>query len=169
MNNPQYTNNPIINGAPSTTSSSDINPGSDGVDFIEVNPSVTIPFAPGTTPIIVTVSVPNTNTNVDKITVTITEPTGTTIVNQVSPGDTNKVDTFPITPLPENSRMTVTFGTNNGQPPENVTLSVIACYAPATATTIVTSGTVPPSVSGSTPTLTISSTSTSVTPGKGYV
>ncbi|CAF2982685.1 unnamed protein product, partial [Rotaria sp. Silwood2] len=53
MNNPQYTNNPIINGAPSTTSSSDINPGSDGVDFIEVNPSVTIPFAPGTTPIIV--------------------------------------------------------------------------------------------------------------------
>ncbi|CAF3385327.1 unnamed protein product, partial [Rotaria sp. Silwood2] len=58
MNNPQYTNNPIINGAPSTTSSSDINPGSDGVDFVEVNPSVTIPFAPGTTPIIVTVSVP---------------------------------------------------------------------------------------------------------------
>ncbi|CAF3464714.1 unnamed protein product, partial [Rotaria sp. Silwood2] len=50
-----------------------------------------------------------------------------------------------------------------------VTLSVIACYAPATATTIVTSGTVPPSVSGSTPTLTISSTSTGVTPGKGYV
>ncbi|CAF4771197.1 unnamed protein product, partial [Rotaria sp. Silwood2] len=127
MNNPQYTNNPIINGAPSTTSPSDINPGSNGVDFIEVNPSVIIPFAPGTTPIIVKVSVPNTNTNVDKITVTITEPNGTTVVNQVSPGDTNKVDTFPITPLPENSTMTVTFGTNNGQPPENVTLSVIAC------------------------------------------
>ncbi|CAF2901210.1 unnamed protein product [Rotaria sp. Silwood2] len=167
MNNPQYTNNPIINGAPSTTFPSDINPGSDGVDFIEVNPSVIIPFAPGTTPIIVKVSVPNTNTNVDKITVTITEPTGTTIVNQVSPGDTNKVDTFPITPLPESSIMTVTFGTNNGQPPENVTLSVIACYTPATATTIVTSSTVPPSVSGSTPTLTISSSSTGVTQGTG--
>ncbi|CAF4667158.1 unnamed protein product, partial [Rotaria sp. Silwood2] len=62
MNNPQYINNPIIIGAPPTTSPSDINPGSDGVDFIEVNPSVFIPFAPGTTPIIVTVSVPNKNT-----------------------------------------------------------------------------------------------------------
>ncbi|CAF4757728.1 unnamed protein product, partial [Rotaria sp. Silwood2] len=65
MNNPQYINNPIIIGAPPTTSPSDINPGSDGVDFIEVNPSVFIPFAPGTTPIIVTVSVPNKNTNVN--------------------------------------------------------------------------------------------------------
>ncbi|CAF4404263.1 unnamed protein product, partial [Rotaria sp. Silwood2] len=43
MNNPQYINNPIIIGAPPTTSPSDINPGSDGVDFIEVNPSVFIP------------------------------------------------------------------------------------------------------------------------------
>ncbi|CAF4501490.1 unnamed protein product, partial [Rotaria sp. Silwood2] len=57
----------------------------------------------------------------------------------------------------------------NGQPPENVTLSVIACYAPATATTIVTSGTVPPSVSGSTPTLTFSSTSAGLTEGKEYI
>ncbi|CAF4467752.1 unnamed protein product, partial [Rotaria sp. Silwood2] len=47
------------------------------------------------------------------------------------------------------------------------TLSVIACYTPATATTIVTSSTVPPSVSGSTPTLTISSSSTGVTQGTG--
>ncbi|CAF3385338.1 unnamed protein product [Rotaria sp. Silwood2] len=169
MDNPQYLNNPTIVGAPSSTSSLDINPGSAGVDFTEGKPSVIIPFAPGTTPIIVTVSVPNTNTNVDKIMVTITEPTGTTIVNQVSPGNTNKVDTFPITPLPENSTMTVTFGTNNGQPPENVTLSVIACYTPATATTIVTSGTVPPSISGSTPTLTISSTSAALTEGKEYI
>ncbi|CAF5138476.1 unnamed protein product, partial [Rotaria sp. Silwood1] len=59
--------------------------------------------------------------------------------------------------------MTVTFGTKNGQPPENVTLSIIACYTPLTATTIVTSSTVPPSVSGSSPTLTISSTTTGVT------
>ncbi|CAF4516576.1 unnamed protein product [Rotaria sp. Silwood2] len=167
MNNPQYINNPIIIGAPSTTSPSDINPGSDGVDFIEVNPSVFIPFAPGTTPIIVTVSVPNKNTNVNKITVTITEPTGTTIVNEVSRENTNKVDSFPITPLPENSTMTITFGTTRGQPPENVTLSIIACYTPETATTVVTSSTVPPSVSGSTPRLTISSTSTGVTQGTG--
>ncbi|CAF5125650.1 unnamed protein product, partial [Rotaria sp. Silwood1] len=44
-----------------------------------------------------------------------------------------------------------------------VTLSIIACYTPSTATTIVTSSTVPPSVSGSTPILTISSTTTGVT------
>ncbi|CAF5137094.1 unnamed protein product, partial [Rotaria sp. Silwood1] len=115
------------------------------------------------TPIVVSVSVPNKNTNVDKITVIIKEPSGTILVNQVSPTGTNKVDTFPITPLPEKSTMTVTFGTQNGQPPENVTLSIIACYTPSTATTIVTSSTVPPSVSGSTPILTISSTTTGVT------
>ncbi|CAF4076418.1 unnamed protein product, partial [Rotaria sp. Silwood1] len=106
------------------------------------------------------------NTNVDKITVIIKEPSGTILVNQVSPTGTNIVDTFPITPLPEKSTMTVTFGTHNGQPPENVTLSIIACYTPSTATTIVTSSTVPPSVSGSIPILTISSTSTGATQGK---
>ncbi|CAF3983612.1 unnamed protein product, partial [Rotaria sp. Silwood1] len=62
-----------------------------------------------------------------------------------------------------------TFGTKNGQPPENVTLSIIACYTPSTATTIVTSSKVPPSVSGSTPALTISSTSTGVTQGTVHI
>ncbi|CAF3849471.1 unnamed protein product, partial [Rotaria sp. Silwood1] len=165
MNNPQYINKLTIIGAPSSASPSDINPDSPGVDFNEINPSVTVPFQPGITPIVVSVSVPNKNTNVDKITVIIKEPSGTILVNQVSPTGTNKVDTFPITPLPEKSTMTVTFGTKNGQPPENVTLSIIACYTPSTATMIVTSSTVPPSVSGSTPALTISSTSTGVTQG----
>ncbi|CAF3875144.1 unnamed protein product, partial [Rotaria sp. Silwood1] len=142
---------------------------SPGVDFNQINPSVTVPFQPGITPIVVSVSVPNKNTNVDKITVIIKEPSGTILVNQVSPTGTNKVDTFPITPLPEKSTMTVTFGTKNGQPPENVTLSIIACYTPSTATTIVTSSKVPPSVSGSTPALTISSTSTGVTQGTVHI
>ncbi|CAF5011980.1 unnamed protein product, partial [Rotaria sp. Silwood1] len=163
MNNPQYINDLTIIGAPSSASPSDINPDSPGVDFNEINPSVIVPFQPGITPIVVSVSVPNENTNVDKITVIIKEPSGTILVNEVSPTGTNKVDTFPITPLPEKSTMTVTFGTHNGQPPENVTLSIIACYTPSTATTIVTSSTVPPSVSGSTPILTISSTTTGVT------
>ncbi|CAF5134220.1 unnamed protein product, partial [Rotaria sp. Silwood1] len=39
----------------------------------------------------------------------------------------------------------------------------MACYTPSTATTIVTSSTVPPSVSGSIPILTISSTASVVT------
>ncbi|CAF1433706.1 unnamed protein product, partial [Rotaria sordida] len=163
MDSPQYINNPIIIGASSLTSPSKINPGSDGVDFNEKNSSVIIPFAPGTTPILASVAVPNKNTNVDKITVTITEPSGKTSVQRVSPGNTNKVDTFPITPLPENSKITVTFGTNNNQFPENVTISVIACYTPTTATMIVTSSSVPPTVSGSTPALAISSISTGMT------
>ncbi|CAF4582630.1 unnamed protein product, partial [Rotaria sp. Silwood1] len=69
MNNPQYINNLTIIGAPSSASPSNINPGSPGVDFNQINPSVTVPFQPGITPIVVSVSVPNKNTNVDKITV----------------------------------------------------------------------------------------------------
>ncbi|CAF3552428.1 unnamed protein product, partial [Rotaria sordida] len=168
MDSPQYINNPIIIGASSLTSPSEINPGSDGVDFKEKNSSVIIPFAPGITPILASIAVPNKNTNVNNITVTITEASGKILVKQVSPGNTNKVDTFPITPLPENSKITVTFGTNNNQAPENVTISVIACYTPTTATTIVTSSSHPPTVSGSTPALAISSTSAGVTQGTEY-
>ena len=60
------------------------------------NASVIIPFAPGITPIVVSVSVPNTNTNVDQITVVITSPNGTVLINETSPTGTNKVDQFPI-------------------------------------------------------------------------
>ena len=169
MSNPQYINNVTITGAPPGTSPTDLNPGSPGVDFNDVNGAVIIPFTPDTTPIVTQVSVPNTNTNVDQITVVITAPNGTQIVNVVSPPGTNSVTQFPVTPLPEGSTITVTFHTNDGNPPENVTISVIACYTPSTATTITTTGTVPPTVTGSTPTITISESTTVVTTGTGKI
>ena len=168
MTSPQYINNVTFVGAPSGTSPTDLNPGSPGVDFNDVNASVTIPFTPDTTPIVTQVSVPNTNTNVDQITVVITAPNGTQIINVVSPPGTNSVTQFPVTPLPEGSTVTITFHTNDGNPPENVTISVIACYTPATSTTtITTTGTVPPSITGSTPTLTVSESTTFITTGTG--
>jgi hypothetical protein len=167
MDNSQYINNVTFTGAPSSTSPSQITPGSSGVSFTQLNSSVTIPFPPQITPIVTEVSVPNSNTNVNQITVVITTPNGTVIVQQTSPSNTNIVDKFPLQPLPENSTLTITFQTDNGQPPQNVTISVIACYTPSTATTIVTTGTVPPAITGSTPTLTISSTTSGATQGTG--
>jgi hypothetical protein len=157
MDNSQYINNVT----------SQINPGSSGVNFTQLNSSVIIPFPPQISPIVTEVSIPNTNTNVIQITVVITTPNGTVIVKQTSSSDTNTVDEFPLQPLPENSTLTITFQTDNGQPPQNVTISVIACYTPSTATTIVTSGSVPPAITGSTPTLTISSTTSGATQGTG--
>jgi hypothetical protein len=167
MGNSQYINNVTFTGLPSTTSPSQINPGSSGVSFTQLNSSVTIPFPPQITPSVTEVSIPNSNTNVNQITVVITTPNGTVIVKQTSPSDTNTVDQFPVQPLPENSTLTITFQTDNGQPPQNVTISVIACYTPSTATTIVTTGTVPPAITGSTSTLTISSTTSGATQGTG--
>ena len=160
MTNPQYITDVKLTGAPPGTKPSDLTPGSPGVTFNEPNPTVTIPFPPGITPIVVDISGPTTNTNVKEIRVVITAPDGTVIVDLVSPPGTNKVTDLPKTPLPENSTVTITFVTNNNQPPENVTISVIACYTPSTAFTIVTSGTTPPSVSGSSPTVIISSSTT---------
>jgi hypothetical protein len=169
MTSPQYISNATLVGAPPGTLPSDLNPGSSGVNFDQTNASITIPFTPGTTPIVVQVSVPNANTNVNQTTVIITAPNGTVIVNAVSPPGTNNVTQFPLTPLPENSTITITFQTNNGNPPQNVTISVIACYTPSSATTIMTTGTVPPSVTGSTPTLTISSSTTVLTTGTSKI
>ena len=167
MTNPQYINNVILTGAPPNTSPTQINPGTPGVDFIQPNPTVTIPFPPGISPIVTEVSVPNTNTNVDQIRVVITSPNGTPLVNVTSPSGTNVVNQFPSTPLPENSTLTITLLTPNDNSPQNVTISVIACYTPSTATTVVTSGTVPPSISSTTPSITISSVSPGVTSGTG--
>ena len=167
MTNSQYINNVILTGAPPNTSSTQLNPGTPGVDFIQSNPTVTIPFPPGITPIVVEVSVPNTNTNVDQIRVVVTSPNGTPLVNVTSPSGTNVVNQFPSTPLPENSILTITLLTPNNNPPRNVTISVIACYTPSTATTVVTSGTVPPSVSATTSSITVSSVTTVVTTGTG--
>ena len=160
MDNPQDITNVTLIGAPPGTSPSNLNPGSPGVTFEKTNPTVIIPFGPGITAIVKEISVPNTNTNVIEIHVIITAPNGTVIVDLVSPAGTNKVTQFPVEQLPEGSKVTITFVTNDGKPPANVTISEIACYTPSTAMTIVTTGTTPPAVTGSAATLTISSSTT---------
>ena len=168
MDKPQYINNVTFTGVSSPPPTpSDINPGSPGVDFITSNPSIIIPLQPGIKPILAEVSVPNTNTNVNQITVIVTSPNGRVIVNETSTTTIpNTVNQFPVTPFPEDSTITIIVRTPNNEAPQNVTISVIACYTPSiTTTTIVTSGTVPPSISGST--LTISSSTTQVTQGPG--
>ncbi|CAF3503828.1 unnamed protein product, partial [Rotaria socialis] len=160
MTSPQYLDSPQLTDAKTGTVPSDLKPGSPGVTFTTPDAKVVIPLAPGIAPIVTEVSVPNPLTNVVEITVTFTPATSDTPVRLTSPTGTNTVDNFPITPLKEGSTITITFVTTNNQPPENVTLSVIACFVPSTATTIVSSSTAPITVSGPTPTLTISSTST---------
>lgn len=142
MGNAQYIPDATLTGATDGSSPSDLNPGQPGVDFTTTtDASITLPFPSGITPIVVEVSVPNTNTNVNQITVTIKSPTGTVIFTGDSPNDnSNKVTGFPIEPLPEGSTITVTFTTIADNPAQNVTLSVIACYSPSTATTIITTG-----------------------------
>ena len=165
MDNPQYINNVTINGAIDGTEPSDLNPGQPGVDFTSPNASITISFPSDITPIIVNVSVPNTNTNVDQINVIITAPDGTVLFNQTSPPGTTSVTGFPVEPLPEGSTLTVIPVTADGSAPENVTLSVIACYTPSTGTTIVSTGTTPPVVTGETSTIIVSSETTEVPTG----
>jgi len=165
MDNPQYINNVTINGAIDGTEPSDLNPGQPGVDFTSPNASITISFPSDITPIIVNVSVPNTNTNVDQINVIITAPDGTVLFNQTSPPGTTSVTGFPVEPLPEGSTLTVIPVTADGSAPENVTLSVIACYTPSTGTTIVSTGTTPPVITGETSTIVASSETTELITG----
>ena len=158
MNNPQYIDNVTIIGAVDGTQPSDLNPGQPGVDFTSTDASITISFPSDITPILVSVSVPNTNTNVVEIIVIITAPDGTVLFNQTSPPGTTSVTGFPVEPLPEGSTLTVIPVTADGSAPQNVTLSVIACYTPSTAATVVSTGTVPPTVISTTGTIAISST-----------
>ena len=142
MTDSQYIINPIFTGQVGTPTGQDLATNGKGVNFTSpTGSSITITFAPGTTPIIVAVTVPPTNTNVDKITVTIKFPNGTTIVGPISSTSGNTVTNFPLTPLPEGSIVTVTVTTSDGQAPKNVTLSVIACFTPSTAATVVSTGT----------------------------
>ncbi|CAF4345027.1 unnamed protein product, partial [Rotaria magnacalcarata] len=138
MTNPQYLDSPQITGAQLGTSPSSLNPGSPGVNFKEPAGMVLIPIAAGISPILTKISIPNQQTNVIQITVTVITSTGDTPVNLVSSQPINTVDSFPITPIPAGSLIMITFVTAGNQPPENVTLSVIGCYEPSTATTIVT-------------------------------
>ncbi|UJR36313.1 hypothetical protein I4U23_029041, partial [Adineta vaga] len=165
MTNPQYINQAIFIGAPGSTTVSELNPESPGVNFINNNASVIIPFTSGTTPILSSVSVPSPTTNVDSITVIVKKPDGTVLFSQTSPSGTPTVDVTYNQPLPEGSTVTIIFNTPNGAAPTDVTVSIIACYAPSTATTVVTTGTVPPTISGSTPSITITTLTTVVTQG----
>ena len=176
MGSPQNIPKATFTGKPDSDKPADLAPGQPGIKFTEIPATITFPFGPGVTPIVTSVSVPTGTTNVDKITVTITAPNGTKIYEGTSPAGTNTVTGFPVTPLPEGSKVTVSLHTPNNKPPKYVTLSVIACYTPSNATTVVTTGTptgTPTATTvstkgGSTPTLTMSVTTvvTQQTEGK---
>jgi hypothetical protein len=142
MTDSQYIINPIFTGQVGNPTGQDLAPNGKGVSFTSTTGnSISIKLPTGTTPIIVSVTVPPTNTNVNQITVTITFPNGTIIVGPISSTSGNTVTNFPIKPLPEGSIVTVTITTSDGQPPVNVTLSMIACFTPSTAATVVSTGT----------------------------
>ena len=151
----QNIRNPVFTGVSGTPTGPELAPNGLGVDFTTTTGSISVPFGPGVTPIVTNVTVPPTNTNVNQITVTITSPSGAVLVGPLTSPSGNSVTNFPVTPLPVDSILTVTFGTSDNQPPQNVTLSVIACYTPSTAATVVSTGT-----PAGTPTATTVSTGT---------
>ena len=176
MGNAQYISDATLTGQTSSSSPSDLNPGQPGVDFAtNEGASIVVPLASGVTPIIVEVSVPNTDTNIKTILVVVTAPDNTIVFTGESPDDnSNTVTGFPVEPLPEGSTVTVTWVTNDGKPAEHVTLSVIACYTPTTATTIVTTGTttgtsVSTGTGSETSTLVITSTNVEVSETSGML
>ncbi|CAF4312497.1 unnamed protein product, partial [Adineta steineri] len=97
-------------------------------------------FPQDITPILVSISIPNLNTNVLYITVVIKDSTGKILFTGMSREGTNKVDNFQQTPYPPGITVTITFKTRDGKPAEHVTISIIACYTPSTATMVATSG-----------------------------
>ena len=155
MTETQNIRNPVFTDAPGTPTGQDLAPSGPGVDFNTTSGSISVPFGPGVTPILVNVTVPPTNTNVNQITVTITSPSGAVLLGPLTSPSGNSVTNFSVTPLPVNSILKVTFNTSDGRPAENVTLSVIACYTPSTAATVVSTGT-----PAGTPTATTVSTGT---------
>ena len=141
MTESQRIREPVFTGAVGSPTGDDLTPGKDGVDFTPTAPaSIAVKFAPGETPIVTQVTVPPQNTNVIAITVEIISPDGTTVVKRITSTSGNTVTGFPVEPLPEGTTIKVTFETSDGQPPQNVTLSVIACFKPSTAATIVSTG-----------------------------
>ena len=168
MTQTQYISNATFTGAPPNTQVTQLNPTGAGVNFTAPNGSVVIRFAPGISPYVDQVFVASPLTNVISIRVILTSPDGEELVNQLSPSGTNKVTGLSTIQLPENSTVTIIFYTANNEPPQNVTVSIIACFEPSTATTIVTSGSTAPTVTSSPTTLTFSSVTsgTSQTLGK---
>jgi hypothetical protein len=142
MGSPQDIPKATFTGKPDSEKPEDLAPSTSGINFTKPGATIKFPFGPGVTPIVTSVSVPKGTTNVVKITVIITAPNGTKIFEATSPKDTNTVTGFPVKPLPEGSIVTVKLTTRDeDKPATGVTLSVIACYTPSNATTVVTTGT----------------------------
>lgn len=112
-------------GGPSGTN---LHPRGAGVDFGSTEASMSFVIAPGVTAIITQVTVPTRNTNVDQIIVSITAPDGTVTFGPSNSTGGNTVTGFPTHPLPTGSTVIIALCTSDGQPPQNVTLDVTACY-----------------------------------------
>lgn len=135
MGQPQYVLNPVFNGLyePITPN---INPGGKGVTFLSNGGSIEIEFNPLITPIVEYVSIANkTITNVNQLSVIIIALNGSVISTLDSPVGVTVITGFPIIPLPAGSTLYFTFQTSNQMPPQNVTLSIIACFHPELTTT----------------------------------
>ena len=109
-----------------------LHPNSLGVDFGSANASISFIIAPGVIAVITEVKVPTRHTNVNQITVTIAAPDGTISFGPATSTSDNTVNGFPTSPLPIGSTVTIAPSTSDGQPAQNVTLDVIACYTAST-------------------------------------
>lgn len=140
MNDPLAIKNPVFTNAVGSPKPEDLLPTGPGVSFTSTKGSIKVTFAPDKTPIIGSVTGPTKNSNVDSIIVKIFGPDGSLVVPAITSTSGNKVVDFPVTPLPPGSTIQVEFTTKDGQRPENVTLSVIACITPSTAATVTAPG-----------------------------
>ncbi len=128
MGQPQYLSQPVLNGLYEPTIPN-INPGGEGVTFLDNNASIEIEFNPSITPIVEYVSIANPSiTNVNQVSVTIIASNGSIIETLNSLVGNNFVSGFPLTPLPASSTLYITFQTSDQAPPQNVTISIIACF-----------------------------------------
>jgi hypothetical protein len=135
MNGTLYLSTPVFNGA-YFPSNPNINPGGEGVTFISTNASIAIDLGLSITPIVESVSIANKIiTNVNQLHVIIIASNGSVIQTLNSSVGNTVVTGFPITPLPANSTLLITFETLGGNPPHSITLSIIACFHPELTTT----------------------------------
>jgi hypothetical protein len=139
MGKSQYLDAPEINGQhfPSTPN---CNPGGEGVTFQTSIHLIEIAIAAGLTPILEYLSIANPSiSNVNQVNVTIMASSPPYTQTFTSKPKETVVTGFPTIPLPVNSILVINFGTSDGKPPRNVTISVIACFHPELPTTVVPS------------------------------
>jgi hypothetical protein len=135
----KYIPKPEYNGS-HTPSKPNIHSEGEGVTFTSKTSLISIEIAPSITPIIEYISVPNKAiTNVNRLIVTIVGSDGSNLGTLKSELNSTIVSGFPITPLPENTTLLITFNTKDGTFPRNVTISVLACYHPSVSPTATSS------------------------------